>query len=651
MKVLSISCLMTLFLVISLQISSFAQEQNQYTDHYCNKAHSARNHFNPMLRTNPLTEGYDLKYYRFEWDIDPAINGIAGTVTPYFKVLGDDFAEINFDFSSAMTIDSIVYHGQKLAFSQPSSYLLKITLPAAISVGTLDSLSITYQGAPPSGGFGSFIQSEHNGVPILWTLSEPFGAQDWWPCKNGLDDKVDSIDVIVTTPAKYRAASNGLLVSEQVLSDSRKSYHWKHRYAIAPYLVAISVTNYSVYTNDVLLSDGTNMPMLNYVYPESESNAKIGTAANVRVLQYFDSLFVAYPFKKEKYGHAQFGWGGGMEHQTMSFVVDYSWGLLAHELAHQWFGDMVTCGSWEDIWLNEGFATYLEGLSRERFPQSNGDWTVWKTGKINSVTSGASGSVKVDNPNSVNRIFNGRLTYNKGGMVVHMLRRKLGDVAFFSGVRNYLNARAFNYAATSQLQQHLEAVSGQNLTEFFEDWYEGQGYPTYDVRWDQKDSAVKFKIFQTTSHASVDFFEMPVDIKLSGEGKEVILSFDHVVSGQTFEQLVDFKVETVRFDPNLWLAAKNEVTRENLFPTGSVDLDATSVTLFPNPAANAITIVKDNALPAHYDIKDVNGKIVKSGILNDFTNSLDIVELPVGTYIFALQDDNKTSISKFIKAQ
>ncbi|HRG42625.1 MAG TPA: hypothetical protein PLC27_14550, partial [Saprospiraceae bacterium] len=263
MKVLSISGIMTLFLVISLQIVVFAQEQDQYTDHYCNKAHSVRNHFNPMLRTNPLTEGYDLKYYRFEWTIDPAINGIAGTVTPYFKVLGDDFAEINFDFSSALTIDSIVYHGQKLSFSQPSSYLLKINLPAAISAGTLDSLSITYQGAPPSGGFGSFIQSSHNGVPVLWTLSEPFGAQDWWPCKNGLDDKLDSIDVIVTTPSQYRAASNGLLVSEQVLTDSRKSYHWKHRYAITPYLVAIAVTNYSVYSDDVLLSDGTNMPMLN----------------------------------------------------------------------------------------------------------------------------------------------------------------------------------------------------------------------------------------------------------------------------------------------------------------------------------------------------------------------------------------------------
>lgn len=619
------------------------------SDHYCNKAHSARNMFNPLLRTNPLTEGYDLKYYRFEWEIDPAIYAISGTVTPYFTVLSDGFNQINFDFSNSLTIDSIMYRGQKLNFSQPSNYALSIDLPGILATGSLDSLSITYHGAPPSGGFGSFIKSEHNGEPVLWTLSEPFGSQDWWPCKNGLTDKVDSIDVIVTTPAKYRAASNGLLADEKILANDKKSYHWKHRYAIAPYLVAIAVTNYNVYTDDVKLSDGTMMPMLNYVYPESESNARIGTANNVKVLQYFDSLFVSYPFKNEKYGHAQFGWGGGMEHQTMSYVVDFSWGLLAHELAHQWFGDYVTCGSWEDIWLNEGFATYLEGLSRARYPQSNGDFQKWLTSKINSVTSNGSGSVKVDNVTSVNRIFNGRLTYNKGAMVLHMLRNKIGDEAFFTAIRYYLGARAFNYATTDQLISHFEATSGQDLTGFFKDWYEGQGFPTYDVRWHQKDNLLRFKINQTTSHASVDFFEMPVEIKVSGEGKSYTFKFDHKYSGQEFEENLDFKVETVSFDPSQKIACTYSVTQDVLI--NNTDQDATHFEIFPNPVSDQLTIIKTNALPVAYQISSVNGHIIKAGQLQGFTNYIDVSTLLPGTYMITVKDQHQVRINKFVKAK
>ncbi|MBL0027328.1 MAG: M1 family metallopeptidase [Saprospiraceae bacterium] len=476
-------------------------------DPYCNKGHLPDALFSTGLRGFTVTDNYDLKYYRFEWEVDPAVYNIKGTVTPYFKVLNDQFSDMNFDFSSTLKVDSIIWHGIKLSYSQPSSYVLNIKFPVSIPKSSIDSISISYNGAPPSGGFGSFIKSTHKTDPIIWTLSEPFGAQDWWPCKNGLDDKIDSIDVIVTTPEKYRAASNGSLMSEKSVGNGMKKYHWKHNYAIASYLVAIAVTNYTTYVDDVHLKDGTVMPMLNYVYPEDLDAARKGTADNVKVLQFYDSLFISYPFKKEKYGHAQFGWGGGMEHQTMSFVINYSWGLLSHELAHQWFGDLVTCGDWEDIWLNEGFATYLEGLSRERYPQGPNDWPNWKSGKINSITSTPTGSVRVSDPTSENRIFSSALSYNKGSYLLHMLRWKLGDDNFFKACRNYLNDRAYNYARTTHLKSHLESVSGQDLTEFFKDWFEGEGYPSYQVSWDQSGGKTKIRLRQTTSHPSVGFLK------------------------------------------------------------------------------------------------------------------------------------------------
>ncbi|MBK8564305.1 MAG: hypothetical protein IPN76_13450 [Saprospiraceae bacterium] len=260
------------------------------------------------------------------------------------------------------------------------------------------------------------------------------------------------------------------------------------------------------------------------------TTAQTGTANLVQVLQFYDSLFVTYPFHEEKYGHAQFGWGGGMEHQTMSYVSSFGWGLLTHELAHQWFGDMVTCGSWEDIWLNEGFATYLEGISRERFPsQVQTQWYDWKAGKISSIVSQPGGSVLVDDTTSVNRIFSSRLSYNKGSYLLHMLRWKLGGDAFFGGLRNYLNDRQYDYARTTSLQSHLEATSGQDLDEYFEDWFRGQGFPSYKVVWEQSSQGdVYIQLNQTTSMpSSVDFFEMPVPILLIGADNDTIVRLEH----------------------------------------------------------------------------------------------------------------------------
>ena len=617
------------------------------SDHYCNKAHSAHRFFSGAPRTASITDNYDLKYYRFEWEIDPTVYLIKGTVTPYFKVLTDGFSEINFDFSSQLKVDSIKYKGIKLAFSQASTYTLNIKFPSAISKSSIDSLSISYSGAPPSGGFGSFIKSTHKGEPIIWTLSEPFGAQDWWPCKNGLDDKIDSIDVIVTTPAKYRAASNGTLVAEKDAGGDMKTYHWKHKYAIAPYLVAIAVTNYSVYTDNVKLSDASNMPMVNYVYPEDIEAAKKGTADNVKVLQFFDSLFISYPFRKEKYGHAQFGWGGGMEHQTMSFVINYGWGLLAHELAHQWFGDLVTCGNWEDIWLNEGFATYLEGLSRERFPQGPNDWRNWKAGKISSVTSTPSGSVKVNDPTNVNRIFSSALSYNKGSYVLHMLRWKLGDNNFFKACRNYLNERAYSYAITSDLKAHLESVSGQDMTEYFKDWFEGQGFPTYQLSWDQKDGKTMIRIKQTTSHASVNFFEMPVQVRISGEGKEMLVRLENNINGQIFELSVDFNIEIVEFDPLMWLAAKNTVIKETI--SSSADpYNEKEVKVYPNPAERTINIANEVGIFSSFSLTNVNGQSVLYGNLEAGTNVLDIFHLHEGIYFIQLNGNKRSTVKEVL---
>jgi len=173
-----------------------------------------------------VPDNYDLKYHRFQWYIHPAVNYIQGAVTSYFRPTVSGFNEIDFDLSNNLVVDSVIYHGASVLFGQFAGDALHILLPAVVPINALDSVKVYYQGSPIGGGFGSFVQTEHNGTPVIWTLSEPFGAKDWWPCKQSLNDKVDSIDVIVTTPQAYRVASNGLLI-EEIQSDTNKIYHWQ----------------------------------------------------------------------------------------------------------------------------------------------------------------------------------------------------------------------------------------------------------------------------------------------------------------------------------------------------------------------------------------------------------------------------------------
>jgi aminopeptidase N len=609
------------------------------------KAHA--NLFKSLLSAASTT--YDLKYHRCEWEVDPAVYYIKGKITSYFKVMSSNFNQMEFDLSDTLTVDSIKYHNTNLTFSQLTGDVLQINFASTLPLNSLDSISVYYQGIPTSTGFGSFVKSVHDSVPVIWTLSEPFGAKEWWPCKQSLNDKVDSIDVIVTTPSAYRVASNGLLKSE-IASGQNKIYHWQSHHPIAAYLVAIAVTNFAQYSNYVPLTTTDSILVLNYVYPEHLAAAQSQTPDIINTIKLYDSLTITYPFADEKYGHCEFQWGGGMEHQTMSFVVNFSHGLTAHECAHQWFGDHVTCASWQDIWLNEGFATYFEALTEERYTPST--WMNLKHALINSITSAPDGSVLVDDTTSVGRIFNGRLSYNKGAYLLHMLRWKLGNTLFFQGLKNYLNDPnlAANYAHTSDLKAHLENVSGQNLTSFFNEWYVGQGFPSYAISWGQTGNAVNLTVNQTTSHASVSFYEMPIPIKFIGATQDTTIVFNNTSSGQNFVATVSFPITSVQFDPELWILSANNVV------TGISDVPSLNneVSVYPNPSDNTLNVLcANNANTAEQiEITDVLGKTVYktekySGMQKLVT--LDISGLSKGSYFVKINLKSGIAFKRFVK--
>lgn len=526
---------------------------------------------NSQLRSlNTLTNNYDITYHRLNLNVNPAVRYISGMVCTYFKPTAVNFQNIYFDFRNNMTVDSVIYNGQHLTHSFNSEVSLKIDLPYALPVNIMDSIKVYYRGEPFNDGFGSFTigntPCSGNNNKVMWTLSEPYGSKNWWPCKETLDDKADSLDMIVTCPAPYKVGSNGLLVST-ITNGNNITYQWKHRYAIPAYLAAFAVADYAVYTDKVPVPQSTDtIDVLNYVYPCHLAHTMANTPDLIPVFQYFIEQFGPYPYQNEKYGHAQCGFGGGMEHSTMSFMGSFGKSIMAHELAHQWFGNKITCGSWNHIWLNEGFATYLDGLTCE---QGIGytDWLNWKTSMINNVTSNGYGSTYVYDISNAYNIFNGQLVYYKGALILHMLRWILGDEDFFNGILNYISdpALTYDYAVTDDLKAHLEAVSGIDLTEFFADWLYGQGWPDYAVSWsvDNLCEKVYVTINQTHSASLGTFFEMPVPIRFTGfAGDTTVVFQQNSPSATSFTAQLDFIPTAAIFDPQFWLCAKHTITQQ-----------------------------------------------------------------------------------------
>ncbi|MBV1922648.1 MAG: T9SS type A sorting domain-containing protein, partial [Flavobacteriaceae bacterium] len=598
---------------------------------------------------NLNTGNYDLKYHRLEFEIDPSVALITGDVTSYF-IAKVNLDEITFELSDNMIVSEVKQRGNNLTYVQNSDDEVVITFPQTQNIGVLDSLTISYSGNPISSGFGSFEQSSHNGDPIIWTLSEPYGAKGWWPCKQDLNDKIDEIDVFITTPLnnnsneEYMAVANGLEQS-QVVNGNNKTTHFNHQYPIPAYLIAIAITNYEIYSHTVD-NNGNPFDIVNYVYPEDLSYAQSSTGVTVDIMNLFSNLFEEYPYANEKYGHAQFGWGGGMEHTTVSFMGSFSRGLIAHELAHQWFGNKVTCGSWQDIWLNEGFATYLSGLVIEDFDGDN-SFKSWRVDKVNNITSQSGGSVYVpaSDTTSVSRIFNSRLSYNKGSMVLHMLRKELGDANFYQGIQDYLIEPDFSYdyAKTPGFKAIMENASGEDLTEFFNDWIYGEGYPSYQLEWNrQNPSEIRIIVNQTQSNSSVSFFEAPLPIRIYGTGgEEVDLVLDNTSNGEVFIENISFDIGLIVVDPRAHIISRNNTVvlgiNENVL--------ASEFIIFPNPAVTEFQIKKPNDLTIEsIEIYDILGRKLMTPLVQE---SISVESLASGMH-FVLFETNRGTLQRTI---
>lgn len=524
--------------------------------------------------------GIDVTYYRLGLGLSPGSSTLQGVVRVTAKVVAASITGVTLDLSGAMTVDSVKMGQTSLVITRyPESFLAALQAP--LQRGTVFSLDVYYHGTPAATGFGSFAFSAVPQGPWIWSLSQPYGARDWWPCKDHQLDKADSADIIVTCPTGLKVGSNGLLRSVTDNGNGTSTFFWAERYPIATYLISIAVGPFVSFSNWYRYSPTDSMEVLNYVLPSRAALAQQELPRTVGMLEIFSRLYGQYPFLQEKYGHSEFGRGGAMEHQTMTSTTTFDEDVVAHELAHQWFGDLITCRTWQDLWLNEGFATYSESLYREaRYGVA--EYHRMIRGRMSSAFT-AQGSLFVTDTTSVGNLFASNRVYAKGAWVLHMLRHVMGDSAFFQALRAYAADTRFRYgtASTADFQGVCESVSGTSLAWFFNEWIYGERYPRFALRWEARPAGDRFSIVgqldQETRTTTPSFFVMPVDIRFSSGTTDTTVVIRTDQRSKTFTLELPFRPTGALVDPEFWIL-REVADPEPLLPVAFA-LDQN----FPNP--------------------------------------------------------------------
>lgn len=597
---------------------------------------------------------YDVKHHKLDLAMRNNSKFIAGKVTTKAKVIGPQMIDFVFELHPSLVLDSVKVNGLQTIETTNGTFK-ECALISPIANNAMFTAEIWYHGTPTATGsaaIGEGIatgQSPSWGNRVTWTLSQPYSAYEWWPCKQSLNDKIDSVDIWITVGDSLKAGSNGILKQVTPIAGNKLRYEWKHKYPIDYYLISAAVAKYIDYSFYAHPDGNADSVLIqNYIY--DNPNTMIFFQSDIDqtkdFIEEFSHIFGPYPFEMEKYGHCMAPFGGGMEHQTMTSQGSFNFTLTSHELAHQWFGDMVTCASWKDIWVNEGFASYSEYLMLEILEPN--DARPHMDDYHESAMSDIGGSVYVDDTTNPDRIFSGRLTYDKGAAVVHMLRFLVNDDAvFFQALRNYLQLNAYKTATGEDIKAAIENASGLDLTNYFNEFYYGEGYPTFSLRWKKSSNGrVYLKLSQTVSKPLVTpLFHIPVEIKLIGSQGDTTVR----VMSDAPEVYFDFEysgsVSVAQIDPNQWvLNQTGSIQQDNTLEINESGLNAVSV--YPNPATDKIFLNGFN-MGENVSIIGVDGKLIRSFKMMQDNQFISLEGIAPGVYIVSSASGNY----RFVKAK
>ncbi len=536
-------------------------------------------------------EAYDIHYYHFDLNISNANSEIAGFVHLEATLKNTSTDSITLELTQHAQLDSVICNGNRVTYKHTND-LIRLPLEACQGMNQPLSITVYYSISRYHTPYNRGITSSTlaNGRRITWSLSEPRYAKDWFPCKQVLEDKIDSATLYFTVPDTLMVGSNGILTGITPMECSRKRFEWKTSYPTAYYLFSFATGNYMDYSFDVRNDDSGQIHVQNFIYNDSiffkENKRQIDTTA--ALLRIYTKLFGPYPFAAEKYGHCMAPIGGGMEHQTMTTLGSFNIELVAHELAHQWFGNSVTCSDWQNIWINEGFASYAEYLAFEELGVDEKART-WLSNAHALVSSMPSGSVYVpaQELDDDQRIFNYRLSYQKGALLLHMIRHDLGnDSLFFDLIKDYVKQHTYGNADGSAFREILEAKSGRDYASFFNSWYYGEGFPILDIEWVQKSDSVGIRIQQESSLSKSSVtYPILLDLKLEFLSGDTLLQVPINRKETSMDLFVSKKLMRLTPDPYMRTISQiRSVTHLNESNSSK------AFQVFPNPAANQVYI-------------------------------------------------------------
>lgn len=503
------------------------------------------------------SQPFDVLHYdlRLQLAMTSALLAGSTTITMRLKSMADSLV-LN---AAALQLDTVLVDGVVRSFSVDSaSETFSIHLGSLRPAGDTLRIRIAYQRLPatqrPSSRQGYYWFSDSIGLPshLGYTFSEPSDARFWMPCYDEPWEKATA-DIHCTVPSGYVAASTGKLLGTTDNGDGTTTWSWREDHAIATYLMCVTASRFTVSTLPLVTTSNDTIPLQYYAWPDDSAASAMFLPTVREMAMEFGRLFGEYPF--DKYGMTvivPFGYLG-MEHQTLTTMNKFfatSPRVVSHELAHQWWGDLVTCGTWPDIWLNESFATYSEALWREHL----GGPVALKSYMKDTLEHFFFGSWLGAVYNPVGQGFNlfDDVVYSKGAWVLHTLRGVVGDSTFFQILRAYRERWQFQSAVTSELEAVVDSVVSRDMGWFFNQWIYGQGWPKYATTHSWSAGMLTLTIYQQQS-ASWPTYTMPIQVRAYSGGNDTTFLVQDSLRSQSFMIPFAAQPDSIVLDPDAWI--------------------------------------------------------------------------------------------------